>query len=181
MRQKYIESKKLDGYGNPDYSFISPLLDIKRFTLSDPTITGMRRASMTKFDLFRLPENAHFTNVYPVGEACGSNDIGEVTQVSPGEENFYLTPDFSNYLFFVVKGRGINTYNIPPCIKEVDIETTYQSDDIDVSLDLAYEVVMQVLGNSLKVNGVPIKILDNAYAPQPSEVKRKLKEADTNE
>lgn len=180
MRTQYIKSKAADEFNEADYAFTSPILDIKRFKLSDANGVGMRRADMGEFDLMRLPKNAHFTNLYPVGSDCQGDLVGDITQVNPGEENFYLSPDFSSYQFFVVKGRGVNTYHVPPCIKEIDIETTYSSDDMDISTDLAYTVAMIVLGTAIKVNGVPIKLLDNNYSPQPREVKHKLQEAETN-
>ncbi len=176
MRTEFIKSKAGDQFNEPDYSFISPILETKRFKLTEPNVVGMRRADMCSIDLYRLPKNAHFTSVYPVGYACNGVALGEVTQVSPGEENFYFSPDFSSFLFFVVKGRGLNTYNLPPCVKEVDVEATYNSEDIDISMDMAYDVVMAVLAMSIKVNGVPIKILDNPYSPQPHEVKKRLQE-----
>lgn len=178
MRNTYYKSKQLDEFNEPDYSFISPILDTRKFTLTEANTVGMRRADMCDTDLFRLPKNAHFTNVYPVGSDCNGIALGEVTQVAPGEENFYLTPDFSSFLFYVVKGRGLNTYNIPPCVKEIDVESTYNANDIDISMDLAYEVIMAVLGTAIKVNGVPIKVLDNPYMPQPHEVKRRLQETE---
>lgn len=179
MRQRFYDSKAKDEYNQPDYSFLSPLLTVQRFTLDDANIIGLRRADMSKFDLVRLPKNAHITNVYPVGSDCGGQAVGEITQVSPGEENFYLTPDFTSFLFFVVKGRGLNTYHVPPCVKSIDVETTYVTDDFDVSLDIGYEIAISVLTVGGKVNGQPIKILDNTYSPQPREVKRRLEEADT--
>lgn len=180
MRTQYLKSKASDEYNEPDYSFVSPVLSIKRFKLSDANGVGMRRADMGEFDLLRLPKNAHFTNLYPVGSDCQGNLVGDITQVTPGEENFYLTADFQSYQFFVVKGRGVNTYHVPPCIKEIEIETTYADDDIDVSLDIALSVAMVVLGTSIKVNGVPVKVIDNPYSPQPKEVKRRLQEEETN-
>lgn len=180
MRLMFVKSKSSDRFNEPDYSFVSPLLTVKRFELGEPNVVGMRRADMCDEDVLRLPHGAHFTNVYPVGTDCGGQPITEITQVEPGEENFYLTPDFSGYQFFVVKGRGINTYHIPPCVKHLDIETTYTSDKMDISLDMAYEVVMAVLAVGIKVNGVPVKILDNNYSPQPREVKHKLQEVENN-
>lgn len=180
MRNAFYKSKAADEFNQPDYSFVSPILSIKRFPLGETNLVGMRRADMGEFDLLRLPKNAHFTNIYPVGTDCGGQPIGEITQVAPGEENFYLSPEFASFQFFVVKGRGLNTYHVPACIKSIDVETTYASDDIDISMDLAFEVAMTVLGMAIKVNGVPVKILDNNYSPQPREVKHKLEEAQNN-
>jgi hypothetical protein len=150
IRQRYYESKKLDEFGQPDYSFTSPILDIKRFPLSDEGEQVFRRCNMGEYDLYRMPNNAHFTNVYPVGE-CGTDELGEITQVSPGEENFYVSdPDISE-MFFVVKGRGINLYNVPPCVKSLDIETTYDVEDADVDKSIASSIVDQILNVALAI------------------------------
>lgn len=153
MRQRYYESKKADEFNQPDYSFSSPVLSVKRFMLSDPDMQGKRRADMGEFDLYRLPKNSHFTNVYPFSDNCGNQEIGEITQVNVGEENFYINdPDMSEFKFFVVKGRGIDTYNIPPCVKGVDIESTYDiGDDTDIDMSIASQIIDQILGVTLGI------------------------------
>lgn len=161
MRQAYVSGLKL-GMGE-EYYFYSPILAIQRFTLGEVDIKGMRRADMTGLDLYRLPKNAHFTNVYPVG--CGGTEGFELTQVSPGEENFYTGVDFASFHFYVVKGTGINTYHLPPCATGVDIETTYDAnDDTEISLDFAYDVCNLVL---TRMTGVPDfvgRTVDNPYS-----------------
>lgn len=147
MRQRYYESKQLDEFRRPDYSFVSPILNVKRFPVNEIENSKHKRCDMGEFDLYRLPHNAHFTNIYPVG-SCGNDEVGEITQVSPGEENFYINdPDLSDWCFFVVKGRGLNLYNLPECVKELDIETTYDVDgDVDIDKSVASIILDQVLG-----------------------------------
>jgi len=153
MRQRYYESKKMDEFGQPDYSFVSPILTIKRFEISTEETHGYRRCDMCGVDLYRLPKNTHFTNLYLVGEGCKSSaDLGSPTQISPAEENFYKDdPDFSNIKFYCVKGAGLNLYNIPPCIKSVDIETTYDDDDIEIDSSIASLIIDQILNVSLGI------------------------------
>lgn len=176
QRQLYFANKRLNE-GDDSY-FYSPALDIKEFDLSDPNGVGMRRADMREFDLYRLPRNKHITNIYLVGQGCGTEDVGEVTLLdNPGEENFYLRPDFSDFMFGVVKGRGINTYHIPSCIKKVGIEATYDNDKVDVSLDIAFDVASQVLGVALRIPGFLGKDTDNPYLPPQSiQLKRALQQ-----
>lgn len=145
MRQRFYESMKSDEFGRPDYSFVSPILQVKKFKLGDKDMLNARRCDMGDFDLYRLPKNTHFANVYPVG-TCKDN-IGILTQVSPGEENFYINdPDLSSFMFYVVKGRGINAYNVPPCVVELAIETTYDvDDDVDIDKSIASIIVDQIL------------------------------------
>lgn len=173
MRQKYFESKRLDRFNEPDFSFSQPLLDIQRFNLSEANMAGMRRADMSAVDIMRLPYNTHITNVYPVGINC-QGDIGDITQVKAGEENFYLSPDFTFFKFFVIKGKGINTYHLPSCVSAVDIETTYDTNDIEISNDLGFEIAGNILGLSMKVGQKPVKILDNSFDPNINELKRRL-------
>lgn len=156
FRDLYYASKKTSDYNTADYSFISPLLVSKIFDLPESNIIGKRRVDMSEFDLFRLPRNSHFTNVYPeTDEGCGNEEVGEITQVSPGEENFYINkPDFKTMQFYVVKGRGLDTYNIPPCIKKLTVEAPYVDDDIDISLDVAYEVASKILVQLLKTEEI---------------------------
>ena len=175
MRQQYLVSRKMND--GEEYYYYSQILSIKSFPLSDTDARGMRRADMGDVDLYRLPKNMHFTNIYPIGDGCmGGDGSLELTQVMPGEENFYLSGDYDFFTFYVVKGKGINTYHLPPCIKSLDIETTYDSPDIDVSLDQAMDVANVVLGVSLKMKGFPIKIVDNEFNPQATELKRRLEE-----
>lgn len=152
FRLLYFSSKR-NKDGNAFY-FISPLLSIQNFTLSDANLIGMRRADMIAFDLFRMPHDAHFPNAYPIGCNDGG-DYKSISLVEAGEEYFYAgNSKFKSFKFGVVKGRGINTYNLPPCVKSLDVESTFDSPDVDpdISMDVAYEAANLTLG---KMIGIP--------------------------
>lgn len=139
-----------------DYYFVSPLLSIKVFELGAPDARGGRRVDMSAWDVYRLPYNSHFTNVTPVaGDGCGDMKVENITQVNTGEENFYINdPDMAAFKFYVVKGRGIVGYNIPPCVKKLEIEATYDITDdggIDIPMDIAKDIIDQVLGINLGI------------------------------
>lgn len=154
--QKIIPGKKLIAPPEEgDYYFTSPLLSVKRFELPEADNMGMRRADMQEFDLYRLPHNAHFENIYMVNGTCAGLKTNVLTLVANGEEKFYAGKSrFRSYIFGSIVGRGINTFNVPPCIKKIDVETTYDSDDIDVTLDVAFDVVNEVLRLSLEIEQV---------------------------
>jgi len=150
--QKVIPGKKVLALPeDPEYYFLSPLLSIKRFTLSEPDASGIRRADMGDFDLYRLPKNAHFTNLYGANGSCGGKDIIQGTQIKNGEEKFYAKPKFKGFYFYSVVGRGVNTVNFPPCVEKVDIETTYDSSSVDISLDICFDVASEVLNMIFRV------------------------------
>lgn len=176
MVQNYYETKKLNE--GDEYYITSALLSIQRFTLADPDSRGMRRADMSQFDLFRLPKNAHIVNVYPVG--CKGTEAPSISMVQPGEEYFYQKPRFNSFQFGVPKGRGVNTYHLPPCVKFLDIESTFDSDQIDVSLDVAYDVAREVLGTML---GVPFFIGKNpedTYSEPHAQLRQRLTQQQQN-
>lgn len=144
--QKIIPGRKLQQLPEEaEYYFLSPLLSVRRFVLSSPDELGMRRVDMGEFDLYRLPKNNHFTNIYMVNGACTGQKTNQLTLVKNGEEKFYQKPKFNKYIFGVVVGRGINTYHVPPCVEKLDVETTYDSNDVDITMDIAFDVAMEVL------------------------------------
>lgn len=174
LRDRYKESKKLDEFGEPDYSIISPVLDIKEFKLSEANGAGMRRADMSKYDIYRLPKNGHITNISMVGGACTTDEIGNITLVQPGEEKFYLKPKYNFFKFGAIVGRGINFYHIPDCVTKIEVETSYNSDDADVSMDIGVQIFLQVMGVLFKEKQFPIKVLDNSMDPNVIDLRRRL-------
>ena len=176
LRQRYYESKKLNEFGEPDYSAISPILGTIEFTLSEPNTIGMRRADMSKYDLYRIPFDGHIVNMWPIGGECGSDEVGKISLVKAGEEKFYLKPKFNFFLFGVVKGRGINFYNLPLCINKVAIEATYNSDEVDISFDIAFEIANNILGVVLKLPDFKNKDIDNPYSPPQIEMRRYMQQ-----
>lgn len=176
LRDKFKQSKKEDKFNEADYTYAAPILDIKEIPLSEANVIGMRRADMSQYDLYRLPKDGHIVNMYPIGGTCGSEEIGKVTLVKAGEENFYLGPKFSFFQFGVIKGKGINCYHLPPCVSKLAVETTYNSNDIEVTFDLGYEVALSVLGIMFKEKQFPIKIIDNPYDANVVDLKHRLQE-----
>ncbi len=150
--QKLVPGRRLQAVPqDSEYYFISPLLSVKEFTLTEPDSKGMRRVDMQDFDLYRLPKNVHFENIYMVNGACGGKDTNVITLVENGQEKFFLKPKFKSYIFASVVGRGLNTFNVPPCVTKVHIETTYDGDDVDITLDVAFDVMLEVLRQSMQV------------------------------
>lgn len=176
LRDKFKQSKKEDKFNEADYTYAAPILDIKEIQLSEPNVIGMRRADMSQYDLYRLPKDGHIVNMYPIGGTCGSEKIGKITLVKAGEENFYLSAKFSFFQFGVIKGKGINFYHLPICVTKVAVETTYNSNDIEVTFDLGYEVALSVLGIMFKEKQFPIKIIDNPYDANVVDLKHRLQE-----
>lgn len=152
IRRTLYASKKMEDSGLADESFIDPMLATLDFELGEPDTNGKRRADMTDHDLYRMPNNSHFKTIRPVDDGCGVS-LDVVTLVSSGEANFYIgNPAMKSFRFAVVKGRGLDTYNLPPCVKKIEVEATYDiGDDTDISMDIAFDAANYVLGTALKV------------------------------
>lgn len=172
MRNLYYQLKA-GGQGEEYYFFSGDILS-EKFTLSKPDNYGKSRIDMTDKPVIRMPKNAHILNIIPVEDGCSFPEPLEITQVQPGEERFYLGPDFNSFTFFVSKGTGLDVYRMPDCVKEVEVEAIYDKDDMDIPLDMAFDICNDVLGISLKVKGFPIPATDNPYDPNAIELRRQL-------
>ena len=168
----YYDSRGQDEYLEADYSSYSRLLSTMLFDLGDADFVCKRSADLGSYQFFNIPKNKNITNIYPVGEACGGRAVGEITQVAPSEENFYLRPDYKDYLFFVLKGNNIDTYNVPACIKKIKVEATFNVGDIDISTSIAFEIANYVLGMVIGIPGYANKTIDNNYS-EPQKILKK--------
>jgi hypothetical protein len=114
-----------------------------------------------------------------VSDNCNGTVNGELTQVQPGEENFYINDQDlkSFYKFFVQKGDRVDTYNVPACVKKIEVERIFMQDELDIPLDIAYNVATQILGVSLKVRGF-IPTEDNSQDGNRDQLRRQLEQQD---
>lgn len=142
------------------YSFVSGFILPKIYSLGEPDKFKRRRIDMSNTPVIRLPMNAHILYVLPVSGEC-TQDIDELSQVQPGEELFYTSSEFDFFKYFVSKGEGLDAYNIPECVKEVEVQAVFDNDEADVPYDFAFQVCNQVLGVSLKVKGFPVDTTDD--------------------
>lgn len=174
MRILYFASKR-NKDGNAFY-FVSPLLSIVPFKLTDTNLVGKRRADMTGYDMFRMPHDAHIVSMYPVG--CNDEgDYKSISLVEAGEEYFYAgNPKFKLFKFGVIKGTGIDTYNLPPCVTGLDVEATFDAPslDPDISRDVAFDASNMVLGKLIGMPEFTGKGTDNSYTPQQKNLRQRL-------
>lgn len=175
LKMRFYQSRKDADDEKTD--FIAGMLGTRVYDLTDADYRGKRSATYTE-EVLRLPKNSDVTNVYMVGSDCKETVNGSITQVQPGEENFYMNDlDLRWYIFFVQKGKKIDTYNVPPCVKKIEVERVYTDNSMDVPLDIAFEVAMGILGFTLKVRGfVPTE--DNAYDANRNQLRYQLEQQD---
>lgn len=175
---QYYDSRKQDEYLEADYSYYASLLTQEIFDLSDPDSLGKRSANMSSFQLYTLPKNKHITTAIPLGEGCNGDGGGNITMVAPGEENFYIhDPEMSFFKFFVVRGKGIDTYHISPCVKKIIIESTFDSDEMDISFNIAFDIANQILGVVLGIPDYTGKSEDNSYTEPQKILRRNMQQS----
>lgn len=174
FRILYYTSKR-NKDGNAFY-FISPLLSIQPFALSDPNLIGMRKADMTGFDMFRIPHDAHIVSMYPRGCNDGG-DYKSISLVEAGEEYFYAgNAKFKSFKFGVVKGTAIDTYNLPPCVEKLDVEASFDAPELDpdISMDVAFDASSLVLGKMIGIPEFTNKGTDNSYSMPQRNLRQRL-------
>lgn len=151
LRKAYYDSKRLDEYGEPDYALIANFLSIKRFDLGEASADGTRLIDISSEEFFRFPKNAQLSNVYPVNNKCGGQKLKPSTLVAPGEHYYFRAAKFEKYLHHEQSNKFIKTYNFPPCVEKVDVESTFTSEEINVILDVAYDAAVFVLNMTLGI------------------------------
>lgn len=173
-RVLYMNSKRIKD-GVPFY-FISPTLSIQRFELSKPDLIGMRTADMREVELLRMPHDVHFINIFPIG--CNEKgDYRSISLVEPGEEYFYAgKAEFGSYKFARPMGRGLNTYNLPPCVTHLDVESSFYSDSIDpdITNDVGFDASNIVLGRFMGIPEFADMQTDNSLAPAKRILRQRL-------
>lgn len=173
MKMRFYESRKNNDGEKTD--FLAPLLTSKQYPIGEANYQG-KRSAVYKEEVIRLPKNCDVTNVYLVASNCEGTVNLDLTQVQPGEENFYINDsDLKFFKFFVQKANKIDTYNVPPCIEKIEVERAFMQDDLDIPLDVAYDISVQILGVSLKVRGfVPLE--DNSADANRNQLRNQLEE-----
>lgn len=175
LKIRFYESRKMDEGEKTD--FIAGMLGVKQYDLTDANYQG-KRSVTERGDVMRLPRNMDVTNIFMVADNDCGDVNGRISQVQPGEESFYIGDNnLSSYKFFVQKGINIDTYNIPPCIKKIEVERIFSNSTWDIPLDVAWEVATTVLGVTLKVRGF-IPDVDNSQDGNRNQLRYQLEKAD---
>jgi len=175
MRELYMRYQNKNN-DNENY-FFSANLFRKKFPLGEPTASGRRRVEFGKYYTIPLPENKDIFNVEGIGSCDTSTIFSTITQVQPAEERFYLTPEFKGLSFFSKRGNGIDAYNFPLCINEVEVEGLWDSDELQVPNDIAFDIVKSVLALLLDTRKLPQNKVDDESNEMLQQIKTKLGDA----
>lgn len=154
-------------FGNKLYAYTSNVLS-KEFDLTEPDMKGRRFINMGKTPTIALPDNMDIFNIEPINEA-NSGGCKKITMVQAGEDAFY--EGISGFPFAAKKGKGIQTYNIPDCIKKVSVEAVYDDMDLDMPQDILFDVSKEVLGLIFEIKKYPQRKIDD----QSSDLLEQLK------
>lgn len=173
LKMRLYESRKMNEGEKTD--FMAGLLGVRQYDLSEADFKGKRSVTYNE-EVMRLPKNSDVTNVYMVASNCRGDVDGILTQVQPGEENFYINDgDLSHFKFFVQKGNRIDTYNVPDCVEKIEVERIYTSEDLEIPLDIAHDIAAYILGVSLKVRGF-IPTEDNSADGNRNQLRYQIEE-----
>lgn len=176
MRRLYYDYK---GKGETTFPgwYASYLPAPKKFDLGEADARGRRIIELTD-GIMRLPKNTGFFDIYPYiakGEVCGCD---HVQIMDAGQESIYCGADFKIPMA-VLKGKRIVVYNIPECVKEMEVEAIFEGGiDMQVPMDVSLDIANAVLGEMLKFPGFPVD-KTNDQDPNAVSYKNRLQEKET--
>lgn len=175
LKMRFYQSRKDNDGEKTD--FIAGMLSERQYDLDDANYQGRRRAFYTE-EVMRLPKNSDLTNVSMVADNCTGTVNGDLTQVQPGEEKFYINdPNLKSFKFYVQKAGSIDTYNVPACVKKIEVERIFTTESLDIPLDISYEVLTNILGVTLKMKGF-IPTEDNSADGNRNQLRYQLEQQD---
>lgn len=151
MRKIYFELKAL----NEEFFYFGFQLQQKTFKLPPKDNRGRR---VLKFEenqgVMRLPKGLGIFDIYPVSD---DETIGnKIYPVEPGTNTLFTGPDFDDIMKFENRGSKVTFYNVPDCVKEVEIDGIHNEEDLEVPLDSAIDIINIVLATTLKSLATPI-------------------------
>lgn len=176
MRNLWFQLKKTAN-SNETY-FLTGSLARKEFELK--SVGNKKSIDLSKTPVIYLPENKHIFSINPINEAECS--IGIITLVQPAESRFYKDDaDFSTFAFCEPIGNYIDFYNLPECVKKIELEAVFDDIKAEIPNDIAADIVKYMLKDMLAIKQINVdKIDDNNPNEFVQQLKSKLNDAIPN-
>lgn len=151
--------------------------DPKVFDVGDADHRG-RRIVKIEDSVMHLPRNLGVFNVAPyIDKGEPVEGTSKIRIMDSGSENLYIGPDFSDVWFAVIKSKRIELHHVPSEIKKVEVEGIFDTAEQKIPLDIAFDILNVVMGQSLKVAGFPVDKTNNAD-PNVIAYKNRLQEGE---
>lgn len=175
MRKLYYEERQ----NAQHYWFFSADILTKEFELGKADSKGRREIVIKSADsknlfssVVRLPNGMGIFSIRPTGD-IPENVPDHIARAEPGSEWLYRGRAYEGKPFWIPKGERVVFFNLDDCIKKVEVDGIFNLDDLDIPIDIAFDVVNAVLGLTLKVAGFPIDKTNN-NDPNLLNIKSKL-------
>jgi len=161
MRNMWLTLNK--GNTTDEYYFFTGILTPREFDVTGEK--NPRVVDMTGVSLIRMPQNNHLFEVLPVAEQDCIDGGEPIPMVQPAEAKFYKGADYTGVQFFEPKGSKLYIYNLPSCIKKVEVTTLYDDEEAEIPADIGFDIIKAVLRDVLGVKEIDrVKIDDNGSA-----------------
>lgn len=149
-------------------------LEQKEFTLPDKDRRGRR---VLIFDdnegVLRLPKGLGIFDIFPVTD--DPSVPTKIHYVGAGTNELWSGPDFDDLMKYENRGKKITFYNVPDCVKTVEVDGIFNDVDLEVPFDVVIDIINIVLVETLKTINQPIDKTDDGD-PNLITVKSKLAE-----
>jgi len=157
MRRIYYEERQA---GNLYGCYFSDQFEDRKFKLEGK---GNRRffiiedeeRNSEKSGVYRLPYALGIFLIEPVTED-GEDEHPDIIRSEAGAEWLYTGAAFQGQTFWSPRGKKIMVYNLNKCYEEVNVVGIWNDSDIDIPTDVAFDIVVLVLRESLKTITIPV-------------------------
>ena len=162
MRNLWLTLNK--GKTTDEYYFFTGLLVPKEFEVSEAKSGNVRIADMSGVSVIRMPKNNHLFEVLPVGSDCAEGGDA-IPMVQPAEAKFYRSGEYADITFFEPRSNKLFIYNLPACVKKVEVTSLYDDEESDIPADIAFDVIKSILKDIFGIKEIDrVKIDDNGSA-----------------
>lgn len=134
--------------------------DSQIFTVSEKQENGKRIIEIPKEkEMLRLPNGVGIFSVRSLStEKCSA--VTFVRKIL-GTDWLLCGEDFEDVQTFAIKRNVIELDGAPDCMKEAEVTGIFSDENIDIPVDIAFDIFNLVIGQSLKVAGFPVDKHDN--------------------
>lgn len=138
--QQMMDKKERKGETDSSY-VISGAVQTEKITLEKIGIKSV--ADLSSFDVMRLDKGMDIISFEQPAkyDSCIGGVMQPITYVSPFELRFYLGADFKDQFFYVRTRDGVDIYNLPDCLKDLNISFVDGSGKADIPEDVGLNML----------------------------------------
>jgi hypothetical protein len=148
MRKLYYEMKNA---GEKPVTYFSQVAELRTYDVSEADARGRRRVEIE--NALVLPRGL---GIISVDSAADEKCDVHFHQTKAGSDWLYQGAEYEDTPMYSLRSGGVVLRGAPDGLKQVEVLAVLNDTEIDIPLDVAFDIVNSVLGVDLKVAGFPV-------------------------